>query len=121
MAGIKTLLIVEDDAITREVLADLLHQAGYLVIWTANGAEALAFLSTMRPDLILLDMLMPVLDGWHFLEQLKANQIPPIPIIAVTATVLTREWAEDRGCRGFILKPIEPLAMLDEIQRCLES
>ena len=121
MTEIKTLLIVEDDAITREVLADLLHQAGYTVLWAANGAQALASLSTMCPDLILLDMLMPVLDGWHFLEQLKAQHIPPIPIIVVTATVLTREWAEDHGCRGFIAKPIEPLAMLEEIQRCLET
>jgi CheY-like chemotaxis protein len=58
---------------------------------------------------------MPVLDGWHFLEQLKAKHIPPIPIIVVTATVLTREWAEDHGCRGFLPKPIEPLAMLEEM------
>ncbi|SRR5579884_4246865 len=121
MAAIKTLLLVEDDLITREALSGLLHQAGYKVIWAANGAEALALLSDLRPDLILLDMLRPVLDGWHFLQQVKAKNYPPVPIIVVTATVLTSEWAQDHGCRGFVRKPVEPDAMLEEIQRCLEN
>jgi CheY-like chemotaxis protein len=74
-----------------------------------------------RPDLILLDMLMPVLDGWRFLQQVKAKNIPSVPIIVVTATVLTREWAEDHGCRGFIAKPIIPDELLKEVQRCLQE
>ena len=121
MAAIKTLLIVEDNYIAREGLATVLRREGYEIVLATNGAEALAILGGLRPDLILLDMLMPILDGWHVLQQLKVKDFPLVPIIVVTATGLTREWAEDHGCRGFIPKPIEPLAMLEEIQRCLET
>jgi CheY-like chemotaxis protein len=63
---------------------------------------------------------MPVLDGWHFLEQLRRGpQLPPAPIVITTATNLTREWAESHGCQGCLRKPIEPEALLDEVQRCL--
>ena len=88
----KTLLVVEDDSITREGLGLLLRREDYDVIQAANGEEALACLrSGPPPDLILLDMLLPVLDGWHFLQQIRAEGAPPIPIMVVTSTVLTRQ------------------------------
>jgi CheY-like chemotaxis protein len=122
MAVKKTLLIVEDDTIAREGLGLILRQEGYDVIPASNGEEALAYLrSAPRPDLILLDMLMPVLDGWHFLQQIHAKGITTTPIIVVTATVLTRQWAEDHGCSGFIRKPIDPDTLLWEIRRCLAA
>ena len=117
----KTLLVVEDDSITREGLGLLLRREDYDVIQAANGEEALACLrSGPPPDLILLDMLLPVLDGWHFLQQIRAEGATPIPIMVVTSTVLTRQWAEDHGCCGFVKKPIDPEALLGEIRRCLE-
>jgi CheY-like chemotaxis protein len=116
----KTLLVVEDDNIVRQGLALLLRREGYDVIQAADGEEALALLgSGSDPDLILLDMLLPVLDGWHFLQQIDAEGAPAIPIIVVTSTVLTRQWAEDHGCCGFVKKPIDPQALLGEIHRCL--
>ena len=121
MAAIKTLLIVEDNYIAREGLATVLRREGYEVLLAANGAEALTFLDSLCPDLILLDMLMPILDGWHVLQQLKVKDFPPVPIIVVTATGLTREWAEDHGCRGFIPKPIVPDDLLIEVRRCLKE
>jgi CheY-like chemotaxis protein len=116
----KTLLVVEDDAIAREGLNVILRRAGYEVVLAANGEEALASLRRRRPDLILLDMLMPILDGWHFLKQMK-DEVPQltIPILVVTATILTREWAKDHGCCGFIRKPINPVNLLMEIKHCL--
>src|SRR5579875_3283981 len=117
----KFLLIVDDSYFTRQGLATVLRREGYEIVLATNGAEALAILGAIRPDLILLDMLMPILDGWHVLQQLKARNFPPVPIILVTATGLTRRWAEDHGCCGFIPKPIIPAELLKEVRRCLEE
>lgn len=117
----KFLLIVDDNYMTRELLAIVLRRAGYEIVLATNGAEALAILGSLRPDLILLDMLMPILDGWQVLQQVKAKNFPPVPIILVTATGLTRQWAEDHGCCGFVPKPIIPAELLKEVRRCLEE
>src|SRR4029079_4599115 len=75
---------------------------------------------TPRPDLILLDMLMPVLDGWRFLERLRATPPQPrVPVIVLTGTILTREWARDNGCQGFLHKPVETDELLAEVRRGL--
>jgi two-component system response regulator SaeR len=121
MAAIKTLLIVEDNYVAPEGLAIVLRREGYEIVSATNGAEALAILGGLRPDLILLDMLMPILDGWHVLQQLKVKNYPHVPIIVVTATGLPREWAEHHGCRGFIPKPIVPNDLLIEVRRCLKE
>jgi|SRR5579884_1829359 len=117
----KFLLIVDDNYITREGLAIVLRREGYEVALATNGAEALAILGSLRPDLILLDMLMPILDGWQVLQQVQARHFPPVPIILVTATGLTRQWAEDHGCCGFVAKPIIPAELLKEVRRCLQE
>jgi CheY-like chemotaxis protein len=118
----KTLLVVEDDAVTRAALASTLQGAGYQVVTAANGLEALELLrSGLAPDLILLDMLMPVLDGWQFLKRLM-QEWPPgrVPILIATATtILTREWAAAHGCAGCLRKPIEVPELLEEVRRCL--
>jgi len=117
-----TLLVIEDDTIAREGLGVILRREGYEVLLAANGEEGLAALRSLCPDLILLDMLMPVLDGWHFLERLNAGNPPSaIPVIVVTSAPLSLEWADAHGCCGFIPKPIDPGKMLEEIRRCLEE
>src|SRR5207247_7736405 len=90
-----TIFIVENDRATRAWLASVLQAEGYRVVEAANGQEALDYLRTgPRPDLLLLDMLMPVLDGWHFLAELQRQAAqPPVPILIVTATILTAAWA----------------------------
>jgi CheY-like chemotaxis protein len=117
----RTLLVVEDNDVAREGLATVLRREGYEVLLAANGREAIERLREgPRPDLILLDMLMPVLDGWHFLGSLRqAGPQPPIPVIVTTGTILTREWAQDNGCQGFVRKPIDTQELFDEIRRCL--
>jgi CheY-like chemotaxis protein len=117
----KTILVAEDNAVAREGLTVLLRQRGFLVIQAEHGEEALNYLRHgPPPDLILLDMLMPILDGWHFLEYLRQiDKAQSIPIIVTTATILTREWAIDHGCAGFVHKPIDINELLEEIRRCL--
>jgi CheY-like chemotaxis protein len=119
----KTLLVVEDNEVARMGLAAVLRRHGYAVVLAANGQEALHYLAgNPAPDLILLDMLMPVLDGWRFLEQLKqSGRLGTTPIVVTTGTVLTREWAGDHGCAGFVKKPIDVDPLLEEIRRCLEA
>jgi len=117
----KTILVVEDNAITREGPGVILADAGHAVVLAEDGRRALELLRTgSAPDLILLDMLMPVLDGWHFLQQLKGQpHLKAVPIIIVTGTILTTEWAQAHGCAGFVPKPVDPAMLLEEIRRCL--
>jgi CheY-like chemotaxis protein len=117
----RRVLVVEDNAIAREGLAVVLRRAGYEVVTATNGQEAIDLLGAgPRPDLILLDMLMPVLDGWHFLGLLRGRgPAPPVPVVVTTGTILTREWAAANGCAGFLHKPIDAEALLEEVRRCL--
>jgi CheY-like chemotaxis protein len=119
----QTILLVEDNEVVREGLAALLWGNGYRVVTAADGEQALGRLRWgPRPDLILLDMLMPVLDGWHFLARLKAGgPRPPVPVVVTTSTILSREWAQDHGCQGFLKKPFEAEQLLDEVRLCLEG
>ena len=117
----KCILVVEDDETIRDWLVVVLHRAGYAVNVAMNGKDALAYLERgATPDLILLDMLMPVVDGWRFLEQLR--QLGPartIPVIVTTGTILTKEWAHQHDCISCIRKPVDERELVAEVQRCL--
>ena len=117
----KSILVIDDNAVTREGLNVILSNAGYAITVAENGQRGMDLLDAgPAPDLILLDMLMPVLDGWHFLKQIQQDRrFAAVPIVVVTGTILTREWAQSQGCGGFIHKPIEPELLLEEIRRCL--
>jgi CheY-like chemotaxis protein len=120
MTACDTVLLVEDNGVLREGLAHVLRQAGYAVASAGDASEALAYLrSHPPPAVILLDLVLPVLDGWHLLGQLK--QLPAsasVPIAVVTATALTREWAQAQGCAGVVWKPFDTGALLAELRRC---
>jgi CheY-like chemotaxis protein len=115
------LLVVEDNDRAREALATILRMRGYTATTAADGQQALELLRAgPAPDLILLDMLMPVLDGWHFLQQIKGEpHLAKVPVVVVTGTILTRAWAWDHGCGGFVHKPVEPEELLAEVRRVL--
>jgi CheY-like chemotaxis protein len=119
MATPQTLLVVEDNDEAREGLAVVLRREGYDILLAEHGEEALDHLrSGASPDLVLLDMLMPVLDGWHFLARLWQQE--PLPsVIIMTGSIVTREWALEHGCQGFLRKPIQPEQLLEEVRRCL--
>jgi CheY-like chemotaxis protein len=119
-AATKTVMVVEDNAIAREGLAFILRRHGYNVILFENGLDALTHVAQGgRQDLILLDMVLPVLDGWHFLQRLKSLPGGSIPVVVTTGTILTREWAAQNGCAGFLRKPIEEDELVDEVNRHL--
>ncbi len=114
----KALLVVEDDSTAREGMAAVLHAGGYTVDTVPHGEAALTHLRKQKPDLILLDMLMPIMDGWKFLERFQRLDLD-IPIIVITGSILTLDWAKQHGCAGFLRKPIDVPELLAEVNRCL--
>lgn len=111
-------LIVEDDNLNREMIARRLGWEGYATLTAANGADGIAVAQAELPDAILMDMGLPVLNGWQATEQLKAAQETcSIPIIALTAfaTSEDRERALAAGCDAFETKPINFDRLLEKI------
>jgi CheY-like chemotaxis protein len=117
-----TVLVVEDNAIVREGLGVILRRNGYEVVVVQHGREALDRLAAgTRPDVILMDMLMPVLDGWRLLKLLKSGPHADIPIVITTGTSVTRDWAAMHDCAAFVKKPIEEKDLLEQLGRVLSA
>ena len=116
----KSLLIVEDGKLTRETLALILRSEGYETATAANGREAIEHLRRApRPDLILLDMLMPVADGWDFLEERRRDAaLAAVPVVIMTGFDGNAEWAGALGAAGLVRKPINIEGLLNLIRRC---
>jgi two-component system cell cycle response regulator DivK len=118
----KLILNIEDNFENRMLIRRLLEAMGYTVIEAEDAHQALEYLETGRPDLILMDINMPDVDGWSLARQLKQNpEIRPIPIIAITANALRgdREKTLNSGCDGYIEKPIDIDSFFDEIEKYL--
>jgi two-component system response regulator HydG len=105
-------LVVEDDAMIRSLLAEVLRDEGYTVETAADGAAALAVVRRWPPDVILLDLNMPVLDGWGFLTAYRREPAPRARIGATSATVNAAQWAEVAGADAFLAKPFDLDAVL---------
>jgi CheY-like chemotaxis protein len=111
-------LVVDDDPGVREVLELSLLTEGYEVQAAANGREALAVLQRWRPDLILLDLMMPVLDGWSFrAEQLARRGLSDIPVIVLSAGAAVRRHAQVLAAADVLEKPFD----LDTLLRIVRS
>jgi two-component system, cell cycle response regulator DivK len=118
----KRILIVEDNEMNRDVLSRRLVRRGYHVVLARDGPQGLALASAQRPDLILMDLGLPEVDGWECARRLKADAATrQIPIIALTAHAMLgdREKALAAGCDEFDTKPIELASLLGKIDRLL--
>ena len=109
-------LVVDDDDLIRESISDILDLEGYPVETAANGAEALAAVERSRPSLVLLDMRMPIMDGWGFAGALGQRGID-LPIIVITAAQSAETWATEVGDQAFLSKPFELDDLLDAVER----
>jgi CheY-like chemotaxis protein len=98
------------------MLRDFLEGEGLAVHTAANGAEALEVVEALAPGLILLDMRMPILDGWGFAHQCRARKLA-YPIVVMTAAESARRWAEEIGATGYIAKPFDVDELLQTIER----
>jgi two-component system, chemotaxis family, chemotaxis protein CheY len=113
----RLVLVVEDDPGIREVLAEVLRDEGLGVAEAGNGAEALDLLSARPAALILLDMRMPVMNGWQFAAAYRALPGPHAPIVVISAAVDARRWCEEIQGDGYLAKPFEIDAVLHEVTR----
>lgn len=116
------ILLVEDNEMNRDMLSRRLERKGYQILIAIDGGQGVELASTERPDLILMDMSLPVMDGWEATRQLKASPTTQtIPIIALTAHAMAgdREKCLEAGCDDYDTKPIELPRLLSKIQACL--
>jgi len=118
------ILIVEDNEMNRDMLSRRLARRGYDVAVAVDGQEGLNLAVSTSPDLILMDMSLPVLDGWEVTRRLKADPaMAKVPVIALTAHAMAgdREQAMAAGCDDYDTKPIELDRLLGKIQALLEQ
>ena len=115
----KLILVVEDQEDNRRILRDLLTNSGYEVIEAVNGLDGVSSAETYRPDLILMDIQLPGIDGYEATRQIKANpDLNKIPIIAVTSYALSGDdqKAFAAGCDAYVTKPFSPRELLAKIR-----
>jgi CheY-like chemotaxis protein len=107
-------LVVEDDEEIREVIAEVLSDQGYSVETAENGRVALERLDGSTPCVVLLDLMMPVMDGWELLGELRAGgRVPDLPVVVVTAA---HEPERPEGVRAFLKKPVPIKRLLDLVK-----
>ena len=120
----KTILVVEDQEDNRQILRDLLASSGFLMIEAHDGQQALAMARSQRPDLILMDIQLPVVDGYEATRSIKRDpELKHIPVIAVTSYALSgdEERAREAGCDAYVAKPYSTRNLLAKIGQFLEQ
>jgi len=118
----KKILLVEDNEMNRDMLSRRLARKGYEVSIAVDGQQGVEMAGSAAPDLILMDMSLPVLDGWEATRQLKnSDTTRHIPVIALTAHAMSgdRERALEAGCDDYDTKPIELARLLEKIESML--
>jgi len=115
----KRILVIEDQEDLRGVLRDLLTSSGYIVIEAADGASGIAMAKSDRPSVILMDIQMPVMDGYEAIRQIKADpNLTSTPIVAVSSFAMKgdEEKARAAGCDEYVTKPYSPIQLLRMIR-----
>lgn len=118
------ILLVEDNELGRDMLSRRLHRAGFDVLTAADGERALALMRERQPALVLMDMSLPVMDGWTACRSARADPtLQEIPIIALTAHAMAsdRQNALAAGCDDFATKPVDFPQLLEKIRRFIPS
>src|SRR5215471_4290476 len=118
----KHILVVEDQEDNRQILRDLLGHSGYELTEAENGEEALAAVAKKRPDLILMDIQLPIMDGYEVTRRIKSDPaLKGIPIIVVTSYALSGDEGKARaaGCDAYITKPFSPRQLLAKVREFL--
>jgi len=116
------ILLVEDNEMNRDMLSRRLERKGYQVVLAVDGLSGVEMAQNEAPDLVLMDMSLPVLDGWEATRRLKAQPVTQrIPVIALTAHAMSsdREKALEAGCDDYDTKPVELPRLLDKIEALL--
>jgi CheY-like chemotaxis protein len=113
----KDVLIVEDEQALCDLLADLLEGEGHVARKAPNGRDALQLIGVRRPDLIFLDMMMPVMDGWQFLTELRANPVwEDIPVVLMTAVYDMSSLERKTGAKAILSKPFDIELIIEAVK-----
>jgi len=118
------ILLVEDNDLNRDMLSRRLARRGFVMILAKDGAEGMALAASEKPDLVVMDMSLPVLDGWEVARRLKADpKTAALPIIALTAHAMSgdREKALEAGCDDYDVKPVEFDRLLQKMDALLSK
>ena len=118
----KRILVVEDQPDNRQIIRDMLADTGYEISEAENGEAALAAIAKQRPDLILMDIQLPIMDGYAATRRIKADpSLRSIPVIAVTSYALSGEEKKARaaGCDDYVPKPYSPRQLLAKIRQLM--
>ena len=118
----KRILVVEDTEDNRQIIRDLLSSVGYELIEAADGAAGVAMAQQERPDLILMDIQLPEIDGYEATRRIRdIPELAKVPIIAVTSYALSGDEAKTReaGCDGYVAKPFSPRDLLAKVRQFL--
>jgi CheY-like chemotaxis protein len=116
-------LIAEDNAVNRELLRELLELRGYTVLEACDGKEALHIIEQAEPELLLLDIGMPVMDGFAVIRRIRENpRLARLPVVAVTAYAMSgdREKILNSGFDGYLSKPVNARSLAEELNRLLD-
>jgi CheY-like chemotaxis protein len=117
------ILLVEDNEMNRDMLSRRLIKRGYSVKIAENGKEAIEMASDLLPQLILMDLSLPLIDGWEATRQIKASELTQhIPIIALTAHAMSndKQKAMEAGCNDYDTKPIDLARLIDKMNKLLQ-
>ena len=115
-----TVLVVDDDTSILDTVSSILSGEGYDVVSASTGEEALAAVARTKPLVILLDMRMPVMDGWAVARALREQGIK-VPIVVMTAAESAKRWADEVGAEGYLAKPFGLDELLDTVERFRNS
>jgi CheY-like chemotaxis protein len=117
-------LLVEDNEMNRDMLSRRLERKGFDVVFALDGQAAVEMAESERPDVILMDMSLPVMDGWEATRRIKADgELKSIPVIALTAHAMSgdREKALEVGCEEYDTKPVDFPRLVDKINKLLKK
>jgi CheY-like chemotaxis protein len=117
-------LLVEDNEMNRDILFRRLSRRGYVVVFAVNGQQGVEMARSEEPDIILMDMSLPVMDGWEATRRLKAdNATRNVPVIGLTAHAMSgdQEKALAAGCDDYDTKPVELDRLIEKIERLLSQ
>jgi two-component system, cell cycle response regulator DivK len=120
----KRILIIEDQEDNRTIMRDVLSTAGYELIEAVDGEQGVKLARSERPDLILMDIQLPLLDGYEATRQIRATEdLKSVPIIAVTSYALSGDEAKTRaaGCDSYVAKPFSPRELLAKVRALLPN
>jgi two-component system cell cycle response regulator DivK len=122
MNVVKKVLVVDDNEDNRQILVDLLSAAGYEIVAATNGLDAVSLATSEHPDLVLMDIQLPGIDGHEATRRIKATpELATVPVIAVTSYALAGDdrKAAEAGCDDYVTKPFSPRALLAKVRERL--